>query len=116
MRTEQQLFPRTGQGTAMEQPSSTAALCLNVIKGPVGANVWNPLTPHHSHTTAEPEREAVTGGSTAFLGSSAKRGSKGQEGQDSRRGILHAGLARHFLLFCTVPRSSLKPCYCPDPS
>lgn len=64
----------------MEQTSSTAALCFNVIKGPVGANVWNPLTPHHSHTTAEPEREAVTGGGTAFLGSSDKRGQQGTGG------------------------------------
>lgn len=52
----------------MEQTSSTAALCFNVIKGPVGANVWNPLTPQ------------------------IKGGSKGQEGYDSRRGSLHARL------------------------
>lgn len=68
------IVPQDWPGAAPEQPASTVALCLNVIKGPVGANVWNPLTPCHSHTTAEPEREAVTEGSTGFLGSSAKKG------------------------------------------
>lgn len=54
------IVPRTDRALH-EAAARTAALCRNVIKGPVGANVWNPLTPRRSHTTAEPVRAAVTG-------------------------------------------------------
>lgn len=43
----------------------------------MGANVWNPLTPRPSHTTAEPERAGVTAGDSGFLSGSAKRGHHG---------------------------------------
>ena len=78
VRTEGQLFAaRPGAAAAR-----TAALCANVIKGPVGANVWSPLTPRHSHTTAEPEQgwgscRGRGGAALAFGAAQLKGGSEG---------------------------------------
>lgn len=118
VRTEGQLFAaRPGAAAAR-----TAALCANVIKGPVGANVWSPLTPRHSHTTAEPEQgwgscRGRGGGSAGFRGSPAKRGQRGVGGPRQQEAKPSLGPEPHFLLLLSpVPRSSRKPCHCPDPS